>query len=67
MFVINVGRIRPAKATSGGKNPEKAEIMIIGMAKPTAPLTRPAPKVIAIAAPICHAARPAQKSNAAPL
>mgnify|MGYP003453235027 CR=1 FL=1 len=68
MFENSVGRIRPAKATSGGKKDENAEIMIIGMAKPTAPLTNPANRVIAIAAQNACGDKPAiRNSMPAPL
>ena len=46
-LVTSVGRIRAASAVCGGSTDAKADIMIIGMAKPTAPLTKPANSVTA--------------------
>jgi len=58
-LVTKVGTIRPARASSGGRKAEKPEIMIIGMAKPTAPLTKPASRVTAAAIRKCPRSSPA--------
>ena len=46
-LVTSVGRISAASAVCGGSTYAKADIMIIGMANPTAPLTKPANSVTA--------------------
>jgi hypothetical protein len=58
-----VGKIKPANANSGGRNEENAAIMIMGIAKPTAPFTKPAKRVIAIAAAKAGAERCAIKNS----
>ena len=45
-LVASVGRMSPASANSGETREPMPEIMIIGMAKPTMPLTTPATKPI---------------------
>ena len=40
-LVTNVGKIKPAKATSGGNTVDNPEIRIVGMAKPVIPLIKP--------------------------
>ena len=49
-MVTRVGRISSANARGAGRKALKAAIMIIGMAKPTAPLTKPANSVTPAAA-----------------
>jgi len=50
-FASTVGTINAASASSGGMNDAIPEIMIIGMAKPTAPFTKPPNSVTAAASP----------------
>jgi hypothetical protein len=62
-LVTKVGKIKPANASSGGRNEENAAIMIMGIAKPTAPFTKPANRVITIAAAKAGADRCAIKRS----
>ena len=58
MLVNSVGRIMAARATGAGMIDPKAEIMIIGMAKPKAPFTKPAKAVTPKAATNCQGSSP---------
>jgi len=49
-FASKVGMIKVASAVSGGMKLASPEIMIMGMANPTAPLTKLATNVTAVAA-----------------
>jgi hypothetical protein len=44
-FDMTIGRMIPAIAIRGSMNSDSPEIMISGMAKPTAPFTKPATSV----------------------
>jgi hypothetical protein len=49
-FDMVIGRMIPAIAISGSMNSDSPEIMISGIAKPTAPFTKPATSVTPMAA-----------------
>lgn len=57
-LVISVGTISSASASSAGRNEPKDESMIIGIANPTAPFTKPANKVNPAASATCQISRP---------
>ncbi len=57
-FATTVGTINAASASSGDMNDPMAEIMIIGIAKPTAPLTKPPTTVTSTATPMKNGSIP---------